>query len=225
MAFSKRAQTPESAYQLGVLRKDFGMARCELAMCVALLIFVVGFIGWCGFGKFLGSRAPQDALDWVVAVGTVIGMVGAGAWGLRELRKLYHNRHMRVLVFEDGFVSFRPGETFVCRWDEIGWVTDQVSPTNHAFVIYGIVGKRSGEKWSVRNDQDRINVRRLFAIINEESKNRLVPQYLAALEAGQTVDFGDLSLSPAGVVHGEQVLPWEELKSIASDDFWVVVKQ
>jgi Family of unknown function (DUF6585) len=225
MALNQLPEVPESAYQLGELRKDFSASRAELALCVAVVIFLVGSIGWAGFAGFLNGRPPQNAADWVVLVGTVVGMVAAAAWGGWHLRKLHRNRHMRVLVFDDGFVSFRSEEVFVCRWDEIAWVADEVVPQNHAFIIYGAVAKRSGEEWRVRNDVDRVNVRRLLTIINNESKKRLVPRLLADLEAGQTLDFGALKLSPQGVVHGERVLPWAELKSIGTDDFWVTVKQ
>ena len=33
--------------------------------------------------------------------------------------KAYRNRHVRVLVFTDGFVCFRPDEVdVVCRWND-----------------------------------------------------------------------------------------------------------
>jgi hypothetical protein len=221
----KAAEIPAEAYQLGKLRQDFRLSRVQLAACIATVIILLVTIGGLGLLTFPRALAPQNGTDWVCLAGIVMGVAGVGGWGAREIRKLIRNRHMRVLIFEEGLVAFQEGRVFVCRWDEIAWVRDEVLMQNDAFIIRCTVMTRSGQQWSLRNDVDLTEVPRILDYLINETKQRLVPRLLAELEAGQVVEFGDLKLSPEGVVHGERVLPWAELKSIASDSFRVTIEQ
>jgi len=61
MKTSTAAEIPAEAYHLGALRRDFDVSWFELAMCVALVIFLVVFIGWGAFSGFPGALAPENA--------------------------------------------------------------------------------------------------------------------------------------------------------------------
>src|SRR5262245_57808440 len=125
MNVSISREIPEPAYQLGAVREDFRTSKATLALCMGTLVFVIGFIVWMGVSSFPGVLAPKEPADWVILIGTVVGMIGAAVWGVREIGQMVRNRHMRVVVFDDGFVSFRHDQVFVCRWDDVGWVCDQ----------------------------------------------------------------------------------------------------
>jgi len=226
MAMSKLRDIPESAYQLGGLRKDFRISTVELMMCVGMGLFLVGFLGWMGITAFPQALAPQNATDFVMLAGIITALVGGSGWGAVEIRKLLKNRNMRVLLFEEGFVSIRQEQVFVCRWDEVASVFEGTIFANDACVRSCTVYKRSGEEWTIRNDTELISgFPRLVKAVIDETKRRLFPRMLAALEAGQSIDFGCLRLTPEGIVYNDRMLPWAELKSIRCEDLGVGIEQ
>jgi len=226
MVMSKLRDVPESAYQLGGLRKDFRISTVELTMCVGMGLFLVGFLGWMGITAFPQVLAPQNATDFVMLAGIFVALVGGGSWGAWELRKLLKNRNMRVLLFEEGFVSIRQEQVFVCRWDEVASVFEGTIFANDACVRSCTVYKRSGEEWTISNDTELISgFPRLVKAVIDETKRRLFPRMLAALEAGQSIDFGCLRLTPEGIVYNDRMLPWAELKSIRCEDLGVGIEQ
>ncbi len=42
----------------------------------------------------------------------------------------------------------------------------------------------------------------------------LLPKYLKAVEAGQTIKFGRLGVSRGGLVYRKGVTPWEQIRSL-----------
>ena len=71
-----------------------------------------------------GILAPQDSSDgWALAGCLVLmGMFLVGFIGF--LIRAIPRRHMRLLLFEEGFVSFRPDRVFACRFDDVEWTKE-----------------------------------------------------------------------------------------------------
>lgn len=45
-----------------------------------------------------------------------------------------------------------------------------------------------------------------------------MPQMLAALQAGKSLSFGVLTISPQGLGNGTETIPWSELHSVRLDE-------
>jgi hypothetical protein len=227
MATSTGRGIPEAAYQLGGLRKDFRISAVQLALCAGMLAFLVGFSGWMGFAAFSGALAPQNGTDAAMLIGIVAALIGApllgAGWGIRKLLK---TRNSRVLLFEEGFVSIRHDQVFVCRWDEVASVFDGIIFASDAYVRWCTVYKRSGEEWTIRNDRELVHgFPQLVRALNDETNRRLVPQMLAELEAGHSLDFGAVTLTPEGIAYDNRLLPWSELKRVDCEDMRVGIEQ
>jgi hypothetical protein len=50
---------------------------------------------------------PKDPMQLVVISIMTILLLGGAIWGFLSFSGMIANRHMRVLVFDDGFVSFK----------------------------------------------------------------------------------------------------------------------
>jgi hypothetical protein len=61
-------------------------------------------------------------------------------------------------------------------------------------------------------------LRELGKAIEQESARYLLPQAIAAYNAGQPIVFGKMYVNFSGVSDGRKTLPWSELKSIKVDE-------
>jgi hypothetical protein len=221
---SSDLKIPESAYQLGELREDFRFSSAKLAVCLGVVVLLLSIIGWLGwtFAPFvLGIR---NVLDFAFTVAFLGIFLFVGGWVVLAFYKIILNRHMHVLIFDEGLVAIRMGEVFVARWDEIERVRDEVIHQNKAMIQQCTICLRSGKTFVLSNLTDLLaDYERLVATIVEQADTRRLPEALADLEAGRLLDFGGLQLSPEGIHHGEHVLPWAEVGSIMSDPFRVSI--
>jgi hypothetical protein len=227
MPASAGLNIPESAYQLGDLREDFRISRAQLVMCLVCVVLLFSF-----FGSIAWTLAPmlfawQNAEDLVFSVGFLAMFLFAGGWIVVAFRKIFLNRHMRVLIFDDGLVVIRHDQVFVARWDEIEWTRDEVIQQNKAFIQQCTICLRSGKTFVLSNLTDLLaDYERLVATIVEQADTRRLPEALAELEAGRMLCFGGgLQLTPEGIVHGGRLLPWAEVHSIQSDLFRVAIER
>jgi hypothetical protein len=219
-------EIPESAYNLGELRADYRVSTVQVLFCILCLAILFVFMGALGLARLPNLLAPQNAVDFaVLAIGFVF-FGGALAWGGGQIWKMVRNRQTRVLIFDEGFVSFRRDRVFVCRWDEIEWTRDELVPHGDAFIHQCTVRTRGGDEWSVNNMNELVDdFPGMVHTITTEAAKRLAPQALADLQAARTLDFGALQLTPQGIVHGGNLLLWEDVGAIGSDSFRVTVEK
>jgi hypothetical protein len=202
------------------------MSRAQLALCLACVILLLSFFGSIGWSLAPLLFAWQKADDIVFSVGMLAMFLFAAGWIVMAFRKIFLNRHMRVLIFDDGLVAMRHDQVFVARWDEIEWVRDEVIQQNKAFIQQCTICMYTGKTFVLSNLTDLLtDYERLVATIVEQADTRRLPHALAELEAGQMLHFGGLQVSPEGIVHGERVLPWSEVSGIHSDMFRVAIEQ
>ncbi len=206
---------PESAYELGELERDFPVSRVELWFNV-LSISVLSVV----FAAMVLSRipnllAPQTVGDFAcIAIGVLFSIGGIVGCGIVVL-KAYRNRHVRVLVFTDGFVCFRPDEVIACRWDAIAWTATSFAQSpgvgSHELTIH----QHSGVELKLSQATELIkDFPALIATVERKVAEQLMPAALAELDAGETLNFGAMELTPEGISVGERQLPWAEIASI-----------
>ena len=215
---------PDSAYQLGELCEEFCISTAKLVVCLGLLIFLLGFFGWIVWSFAPNLQLGGQNAGGLVFIAILAMFVFAAGWIVVAVSRIFLNRHMRVLIFDEGLVAIRVGEVFVARWDEIEWVRDEILRQNKAHIQQCTICLRSGKTFVLCNLTDLLaDYERLVATIIEQADTRKLPQALADLESGRPVDFGGLQLAPEGIIHGGHVLPWAEVGTIMSDPFRVSI--
>ncbi len=128
------------------------------------------------------------------------------------------HRSWRIYACTDGLVFLKGDQAVSCRWDQVAFVWQRV-------VRYYTNGVYSGAsfKYTVqRADGVQIIISSLFPQasqlgdhIQREVTNRLTPQALAAVQAGQTLPFGRFHLSRAGLATPQELLPWSEVQQVS----------
>ncbi len=150
-----------------------------------------------------------------------------GAVYYLALHPLLHGS-WRIYSCTDGFVFLKGSQAAACRWDQVAFVWQRI-------VAYYSYGVRSGTsyKYTVqRSAGARIvitqmfrNVDQLGAQLQREVTNRLAPQALAAVQAGQTLPFGRFSLSPQGLVTSREIIPWSAVQEVKVSSGWLMIQR
>lgn len=153
--------------------------------------------------------------------------LGAAALGAWTIYGFFRDRGWRVLVFSDGLAEVRGNKTTVLPWDDAThfWYAVTKNYRNGIYVgttyNFTVQGK-DGQKLSFRNgltdiSNKKVGVERLGEVIRDETMARLYPKYAAAYNAGQTINFGNLSISKQGISNGKETIAWEQVKGINLD--------
>jgi hypothetical protein len=111
-----------------------------------------------------------------------------------------------------------------CRWDEIETVQGIVktyrvdfAPVGSRFIITVTFGAGGGMRIDGAKDH-LAGMDVLYHRICAESGRHLLPRFAAAIEAGQTVTFGELGISKVGLHWGRHVLAWDDTENIEFKD-------
>jgi hypothetical protein len=203
----------------GLVAIVFGMAWAVIAFYI--INSAVSSSSSPGFPTILGLVIPLFGLVFVL-IGVVI------------LVKAFLNRKLRVYVHAQGLVFLKRDSNEVIRWDQIAVVWHKVKKTTsttqtrnpstgytttttstNTYHSY-IVQRTDGAKFVFDHTFSRL--RELGKTIEQESARYLLPQTIAAFNAGQPVVFGKMYVNFSGVSDGKKTLPWSELKSIKVDE-------
>jgi hypothetical protein len=143
--------------------------------------------------------------------------------GLR-LRQLARGSRVRVLVFTEGLARFDGQSLLTCRWDEIETVRAMVKTYSVDFATVGsrfLITIQFGGDREMRIDgaKDHLaGMHILYQRLGAESSRHLLPRCYAAIEAGETVPFGELAISKQGLHWGKHVLSWGDTEKIDFKD-------
>jgi len=226
MSAATLGTVPESAYELGDLVEDFSVDRQELWFNLLCIPPLLGLAAWMVYARVPNLLAPQSSVELLTLAGGSLFVLGGIAWGVATIGKGYRSREMRVLVFEEGFVSFRPDGVFACRWDEIDWTCEGLYHKLMAQVRVLSVQCRSGQIWKLSRDTEMVrNFPRLIELIERKVAEQLLPGASDQLWEGHTLEFGQLKLSRDGIIHGSHLLPWAEVKAVHEEQFRVTIEQ
>jgi hypothetical protein len=141
----------------------------------------------------------------------------------------YYHKHRRVDVYMNGFVFTGWRRSLTFPWDDVREV--YISPVyrrsrgysqivNWTYSVHGQDGKNV--KISGLEGMDDLG-----QIIQIEVGRRLLPQAMAAYQAGNDVRFGPkLSLSQKGVRVGKKLLLWPDVADVnLNRDYTVMIRQ
>lgn len=179
------------------------------------VVFLLGGLGVMLVGPI--AAWSQDEAGMLVF--SCFGLIAAalGAW---TIYAFFRDRGWRVLIFPQGLVQVRTGKTTVIPWDEATQFYHAVTRNYRNGVYVGttynftLVGK-GGQKLSFGNGL--AGVEGLGNSIRDETWQRLYPKYAAAYNAGETLQFGTISISKQGISNGKETIAWDQVKGINLD--------
>ncbi len=208
------------AYQLGAPREEYRFKIVRtLVGGLFLLALGVGSIAFIFITEQL-SLATMDfsAIDtggdfWLFVI---VGLVLL-ACGVVSLISLLLNFDMRVIIYEQGLMRTKKGQTDVVRWEHVDAFWQAVTKrymngiytgTTHIYTLRrsdGVVFKFN----------DTINkVEALGNTLQREVTRVLLPRFIYAYNAGSTVTFGPLSINQQGISNSKEMIPWSQVKDL-----------
>jgi hypothetical protein len=212
---------PAEARGLGSCTAEYtpsaGRPRQVMIVTAMLVFFGVSCIALSVSAAI--SRSDNGML-LVSAFGLVF--IGVGVWWYVNNRR---QRDLRVLVFPEGLSYTNRGRTEIIRWDDVkaAW-QDITEDTDTGTIIHVYtVDCNDGRKYVFKDTL--VDVEELGNAIQRESARRMLPRVLEAYDAGQTIPFGKLSISQAGITQGKETLPWEQVKRVRPSHGLITIEE
>jgi hypothetical protein len=119
----------------------------------------------------------------------------------------------RVYVFNYGMIYGKGGQHEPLRWDQIQTVWHKItqgrSSTTHSFTVQRTDGQSFKLPYMLK---DILNLG--TTIENEVARVRM-PGTIAAYQAGQTINFGAITVDTRGISNGRKLIPWPEAGRLA----------
>lgn len=210
---------PAEANGLGAPTAEYTLSasRQVLNLLASLVVTMIG-MGTMGGGLSAGLSGSGDVF---LFIGLALVYVVPGLWWfISTLRK----RGLRVLVFPDGLTYTRHGKTDVIRWDDVATVLQAITRVQYTFTVRKCtVQLQDGNKYTFNNALR--NVEQLINTIQQQITPRILERVDEAYEAGQTVPFGKLSISRAGISQGNKTLPWDQVKRVTVDKGVITIRK
>ncbi|HLG75414.1 MAG TPA: DUF6585 family protein [Ktedonobacteraceae bacterium] len=221
MAQALQSLSPEAiqyaeAYQLGTPTAEFKVGYSKMvviALCscfgLAILFAAILFLAITS-GRHNAHSTEQEYLMFAAIAAALLGGIYYALYPI-----IY--RSYRVYIYTYGFVVTKRGQVSVFPWQEVDGFWMQVvkhrqygisTGTTHKYTVQ----RRDGTKVVFKDDYVRIE--QLGDTISDQLTAIMMPQALATVHAGGTVDFGPISVGPLGLMKGNKVLPWQEVQDV-----------
>ena len=134
----------------------------------------------------------------------------------------------RIYACTDGLLFLKGSTPIPCRWDQVAFVWQRVTRNYTNGVYTGTTFKYTVQRVDgveVRITQQFRNGMQLGTQIQREATSRLTPAALAAVNAGQTLQFGPFSVSRQGLATSRGMIPWNEVQQVSANRGMVVIQQ
>ncbi|HEU5198352.1 MAG TPA: DUF6585 family protein [Ktedonobacterales bacterium] len=134
----------------------------------------------------------------------------------------------RIYACTDGFVFLKGSTALPFRWDQVAFVWQRITRNYTNGVYTGTTFRymvQRVDNVEVRITQQFRNGMQLGTQIQREATNRLTPAALAAVNAGQTLQFGPFSVSRQGLGTSRGMIPWNEVQQVSANRGIVVIQQ
>jgi hypothetical protein len=169
-------------------------------------------------------------IGFILGVATIVILVGIFfLWMLFRTPNLSRSQAARRLyLFEQGFIILdKPNNPQAFRWDAIDTVFQQIVSRRSYGVevartyIYTITA-RDGRVAKVT--QFWSEIAELGSHINTSVSDALLPGTIAAIERGQSVLFGDMTINASGIAGRRKSVTWKEVGDVRIANGYVSVK-
>lgn len=162
---------------------------------------------WLGISGALLAAGYLGGMAWILRGGALRG------WG----RAVYLFEHGLVCVSRRGWAAR--------HWDELRTVTMAgVQPAPHRHTAWRFTVTDAGGRRLVLGDE-LPEVRLLGEAVVTEVARRMVPRYLAVIEAGGTVELGPFTVSRGGLAKDGEIVPWPAVREVGLSNGMVYVRR
>jgi hypothetical protein len=130
-----------------------------------------------------------------------------------------------VFACRDGLARVHGTTAELVRWDEVNSVRRDLSQKENVTVrspYRVILVRRDGKQFEF--SEALSDVKRLRELAEDGTLPFMLPAALEAYRAGETVGFGEVSVSPKGVHSGKDTLPWEDFEEAEAKQGHLVVR-
>ena len=211
-----------SQYELGNLRATYKPPTTCIIIILAILVAMGVLATLFGIAFVFMANSPFPL------IATVVGLIFIIFPGVGIVRA-YRNRVLRVFVYDAGLLYLGRTSTQAVRWQNIQAVwhkvvvethtsTDGKGHTSTSTSYKHIYTLALTDGATLKLDETFAKLRELGKAIEIETAPILFPMALRTYQAYQTVQFGPISLTPQALYHRNNMLPWNELKSINIDE-------
>ncbi|HEY1352557.1 MAG TPA: DUF6585 family protein [Ktedonobacteraceae bacterium] len=230
LAMSPEIFQSASAYQLGQQPDAVYRVRTGARRIIAGILLLVISLGLAAVGLGVISEEPTSSDN--TTGGILLLLFGACLLAGAIYSLLYGtlHKHWCVYVFAYGFLYKKGNQApQPFRWDQIEAVWYQVTRHYYNGVYTGTthryrVRRRDGHEVVLNNRFTQVG--QLGESINNQVTKTLLPQVVAAYNAGQTITFGPLSVNRQGLTNIlGKLLPWSEITGIDIQHGYVAVRQ
>lgn len=214
--------TTNTPHDLGTPIAEYTPFRGTGCLISSLIVGILFSVFVTAVGIFIVSGYWWSGVS--SSFSTVVGLmvVLLGVWLVaRAIRK--RNLGRRVLVFPEGLAYIQQGKTHIIRWENIAAVWQNVV-SHYSRQAWQSTARYTGtiHSYTVELDDGRKytfndalgDVGELGRTIQQETSHYMLPRLRQAYEAGQTIPFGALGVSQAGISKGYKgysVLPWDQV--------------
>jgi hypothetical protein len=188
-----------------------------------------------GLGALQQTYQPKKrsglAIMFLLVLGLAMTIILIGFWVLWEtfrtpnLSKSQAAR--RIYMYEQGFVVLdKPDDPQVYRFDAIDTVFQKIVSQR----AYGVetskqflytITSRDGR--TIKLTQFWANIEQVGPYINERVSMVLLPAALGAIDRGQGVVFGDMTLTAAGISGRRKTATWNDVRKVSVTNGYVSV--
>lgn len=170
--------------------------------------------------------------------------------GAKRRQDIASGRSKRVLVFPWGFQWISGEKELAARWEQVASVTRNVvrhlvygvhTRTSYYYsfrladgrslTIRGVLGSRkarasqAAKLTATPGVTTPVTIEQLGRILEAAVTRVQLPKAIELFSAGQTISFGPLQVSPAGIAAGNQSLTWAEIEAVQTRSGSVIVRK
>jgi hypothetical protein len=177
---------------------------------VTLLGTVLGIVGGIALIAFAIWAIANNRVIRGVFRAFVFGIVGI-AFGIGCWQTNRRMKGLRVLVFADGLARIQHGQVQAVRWNDIKTVTrivrtsGEIGKSGKAAVQLDV---HTSDGRELQFDENLSDLKRLRAVVEEQTLDHLLIRTLEALRDGHSADFGEINVEPGGLRVGAARLEW-----------------
>lgn len=219
-----------SAYQLGQQPSaEYRVTTRKMRVIGGIVFLIIGaFLGVIGFGVMSQPSASSDG-----SFGGIFLVIFGGCFIFAAIYYFLYGliyKSWGVYVFEHGFLFKKGNEApQPFRWDQVEAVWYQVTRHYRNGIYTGTTHRyrvRRKDGYQIVLNDRFTNVGQLGDTINNQVTKVLLPQVIAAYNAGQTITFGPLSVNRQGLLNVlGNLLPWSEITGIDIQRGYVAVSR
>ncbi|HEX4206033.1 MAG TPA: DUF6585 family protein [Ktedonobacteraceae bacterium] len=203
-----------ATYQMGIPQEEFKVAATWRRIVGGTIMLIAGLVFAVFSIAAFTDTSNETSGAYIVFIPFALLF---GIWGLFYLLYPVIYRSWRVYACAGGLIYVHGSKIDIFPWDSIQALWERVV-NYYNYSLYS----RSTIKYTIQRDdgfkavftQRFAHVRSLSERINHELMNRLYPRIVTNYNAGNTINFGPLSVNTQGISNGRNMLPWVQVADV-----------